>query len=264
VGGVVKKLLLASVALIALCAPVLAADIPVKAKPLPPAWSWTGCYVGLNVGYSWARFRKSAVREITQAGATVRTFNDFDFDDDGASGGVQGGCNWQNGTWVWGIEADIQVTSIEGRIVFDNAVFNAPDPTDTEVKSALRYFGTVRGRLGWTVTPTTLLYVTGGFAYGKDRSGVTFLTPAGAATPFAGADSQTHFGYTVGAGAEAKVAENFTAKLEYLYTDLGSKTYDLLCRCLNNIQWDQRVDFHTVRLGLNYQFNWYETVIAKY
>jgi outer membrane immunogenic protein len=95
-------------------------------------------------------------------------------------------------------------------------------------------------------------------------SGVTFLTPAGAATPFAGADSQTHFGYTVGAGAEAKVAQNFTAKVEYLYTDLGSKTYDLLCRCLNNIQWDQRVDFHTVRLGLNYQFNWYETVIAKY
>jgi outer membrane immunogenic protein len=261
-----RKLLLGSVALIMMSVPVLAADMPVKVKPLPPAWSWTGCYVGLNVGYTWARFRKSDVRQLSATtGAVVTTFNDFAFDDDGASGGAQIGCNWQNGVIVWGVEADIQVTSVEARTVFDNAIFNVPSAAfDTQVASALRWFGTARGRVGWTVTPTTLLYVTGGFAYGQDRSSVYFPTAAGGQTTFYASDSQTHFGYTVGVGAEAKIAQNFTAKLEYLYTDLGSKEYFLECRCADNIRWDQRLDFHTVRLGLNYQFNWYETVVAKY
>ncbi len=78
-----KKILLGSVALIVMSAPVLAADMPVKVKPLPPAWSWTGCYVGLNVGYGAARFRKSDVRRTFP---TTFTFADFDFDDDGAVG----------------------------------------------------------------------------------------------------------------------------------------------------------------------------------
>ncbi len=73
----------------------------------------------------------------------------------------------------------------------------------------------------------------------------------------------------MGFGAEAKVAQNFTAKLEYLYVDLGSKDYCLRQYLhaglgLSNYAWHQRVDFHVIRLGLNYQFNWYETVVAKY
>jgi outer membrane immunogenic protein len=263
-GVQMRKLLLGSVALIVMSAPVLAADMPVKVKPLPPVWSWTGCYVGLNVGYTWARFRKSEVREF-DAGGAVFVYNDFSFDDDGASGGVQIGCNWQNGVIVWGVEADIQVTSVEARNVFDNAIFNvAPAAFDTEVTSALRWFGTARGRLGWTVTPTTLLYVTGGLAYGLDRSSLHFRTAAGAPTTFFGSDSQTHFGYTVGFGGEAKITQNFSAKLEYLYTDLGGHDYNFINIAGDNYRWHQRVDFHTVRLGLNYQFNWYETVVAKY
>jgi outer membrane immunogenic protein len=259
-----KKSLLGSITLVALSVggSAWAADMPVKVRPVVPAWAWSGCYVGLNVGYANARFRKSDVVRITP---NPVTFADFDFDDDGAAGGAQIGCNWQTGQTVFGIETDIQVTSIEARRYFDNAFFNVPDPDlDTEVRSSLRYFGTVRGRLGWTVTPTTLLYVTGGFAYGQDRSSLNFPTAAGAPTTFYASDSQTHFGYAVGVGAEAKIAQNFTAKIEYLYADLGSKEYFLECRCADNIRWDQRVDFHTVRIGLNYQFNWYETVVAKY
>ena len=217
-----KKLLLASVALIAVSVPVLAADMPVKAVPLPPAWSWTGCYVGLNVGYTWARFRKSNVTAVgIPPVVPVNTaFADFDFDRDGAEGGGQIGCNWQYGQWVWGLETDLQVTSVEGRTVFDHSIFNFPQAGafNTEVHSAIRYFGTARARLGWTV----------------------------------------------GVGAEAKIAQNFTAKLEYLYVDVGSKGYDFLNIAGINYHWDQRVDFHVVRLGLNYQFNWYETVVAKY
>ena len=68
-----KKILLGSVALIVMSAPVLAADMPVKVKPLPPVWTWTGCYVGLNVGYTAARFEKSNVRQVTLAGAVPLT-----------------------------------------------------------------------------------------------------------------------------------------------------------------------------------------------
>jgi outer membrane immunogenic protein len=260
-----KKLLLGSVALIVMSVPVLAADMPVKAVPLPPAWSWTGCYVGLNVGYTWARFRKSEVREFDASGV-VFDYPDFSFDDDGASGGAQIGCNWQNGVIVWGVEADIQVTSVEARNVFDNSIFGRfPSAAfDTDVKSALRWFGTARGRLGWTVTPTTMLYVTGGFAYAHVASSLAFPTAAGVPNAFINFDSQTHLGYTVGFGAEAKVAQNFSAKIEYLYTDVGSHEYNFLNIARDDYRWTQRVDFHTVRIGLNYQFNWYETVVAKY
>ena len=160
-----KKLLLGGVALLALSAPALAADMPVKVQPLPPVWSWTGCYVGGNVGVSRAKFRNSNVRAvgIPPVVPTNTTFADFDFDSNTfASGGGQIGCNWQFGLVVWGVETDIQAASVEGRRIFDNSIFEFPQAGafDTDVRSAIRYFGTVRGRLGWTVTSTTLLYVT--------------------------------------------------------------------------------------------------------
>jgi outer membrane immunogenic protein len=274
-----KKILLGSVALIVMSAPVLAADMPVKVKPLPPAWSWTGCYVGLNVGYGAARFSKSDIRRhITATGVFVDNHPDFDFDDDGALGGVQGGCNWQNGQWVWGFETDLQITSIEARDTLSGLFGNVAAPNTfnfTEAQSALRWFGTARLRAGWTVTPTTLLYVTGGFAYGRVDShlGITPPTTVPVQVPFVGSnvnfDDQYHYGWTVGVGAEAKIAQNFTAKLEYLYVNLGSADYafnNILSPngVRHNYTWDQEVDLHVIRLGLNYQFNWYETVVAKY
>jgi outer membrane immunogenic protein len=273
-----KKLLLGSVALIVMSAPVLAADMPVKAVPLPPAWSWTGCYVGLNVGYGWARFSKSDVRRFVTAPVVLtETHSAFDFDDDGALGGGQIGCNWQYGQWVWGLETDLQVTSIEARDRLPGLFGNIVPPNNTiftEAQSALRWFGTARARLGWTVWPTTLVYATGGFAYGRVNSHLGFGTVAsntvGTAVNF---DDQYHYGWTVGVGAEAKIAQNFTAKLEYLYVDLGSAdyafnniagTFNGTIPAVANYAWKQNVQLHVVRLGLNYQFNWYETVVAKY
>jgi outer membrane immunogenic protein len=272
-----KKLLLGSVALIVMSAPVLAADMPVKVKPLPPAWSWTGCYVGLNVGYGWGRFRKSDINQyVTATGAFFASHPDFDFDGDGAVGGGQIGCNWQYGQWVWGLETDLQVTSMEDRnrlpgLFGNTAVAGIVPGLFTEAQSALRWFGTARGRVGWTVTPTTLLYVTGGLAYGRVNShlgfGLAVVNTIGVGA--VNYDDQYHYGYTVGVGGEAKIAQNFTAKLEYLYVDLGSKGYAFnnisgLAVTPFNFTWNQRVDMHVVRLGLNYQFNWYETVVAKY
>jgi outer membrane immunogenic protein len=252
-----KKLLLSSAALILMSAPVLAADMPAKARPQPMAapFTWSGCYIGVNLGYVWANFEKSDVREFDASGTTF-IYNDFDFDGDGVTGGLQIGCNWQTGITVWGVETDFNLTSIEARTYFDNAIFNTPSSAfDTDVHSRLRWFGTVRGLVGWTVTPETLLYVTGGFAYGHVNSVLHFPTAAGATTGFINFDSQHHYGYTVGVGAEAKIARNFSAKIEYLYVDLHSQTYDFPIAG-DLYRWDQRVDFHVVRVGLNYQFDW--------
>src|SRR5712691_6014496 len=265
-----KKLIFGSLALAAtLAGPAIAADMPVKALPPVPVFSWTGCYAGLNVGPTSARFRESSVTSvgIPPVVPTNSTFADFDFPARGASGGGQIGCNWQNGVVVWGVETDIQATQLEARKLFDNSIFEFPQAGafDTDVRSAIRYFGTVRGRVGWTPTATTLLYLTGGFAYAQVASSLLFPTAAGVTTAFVAFDKQTHFGYTIGLGAEAKVAENFTVKLEYLYADVGRKTYNFLNVAGINYRWDERVDFHTVRLGLNYNFNWYAPpVVAKY
>jgi outer membrane immunogenic protein len=256
-----KKLLLASAAFIVMSAPVLAADMPVKApRPVAPAFAWTGCYKGINVGYAWANFEKSSVVETPLPPSPFRTFFDFDYDGDYAIGGEQIGCNWQTGFWVWGVEADISITSIEARHYFDNAIFDVPNAAfDTDVRSALRWLGTVRGRLGWTVTPETFIYLTGGLAYGHVSSSLSFHSSAGAYLGRIGFDSNHHWGYVVGIGAEAKVARNFSAKIEYLYADLGSQTYDFAVSTTSAasvFSWDQRVDVHIVRVGLNYQWDW--------
>jgi outer membrane immunogenic protein len=283
-----KKLLLASAALIVMSAPGLAADMPVKAKPRPAVvpFAWNGCYKGINVGYGWANFHKTDVAVHIQrdalpfgpsssilpssspavGSAVLIAFHDFDFDGDYAVGGEQFGCNWQTGITVWGVEADIQITSIEARHYFDRTILGLATtsspltaPFSTDVRSALRWFGTVRGRVGWTVTPESFIYLTGGLAYGHVNSVLHFPTAAGVTTGLGNFDSNTHYGWTVGIGAEAKVARNFSAKIEYLYLDLGSQDYDFLIhdgRNALNFKWDQRVDAHIVRVGLNYQWDW--------
>ena len=67
-----KKILLGSVALIMMSVPVLAADMPVKARPLPPAFSWTGCYVGVNVGYGWAQVPEVGDQPVSPRDRRVR------------------------------------------------------------------------------------------------------------------------------------------------------------------------------------------------
>jgi len=261
-GGVTMKKLFAGAALataVAIGGPAMAADMPVKAAPVAPVWSWTGCYAGMDVGYTSARFRESNVTSvgIPPVVPINTTFANFNFSGDGMSGGGQIGCNLQNGAFVWGVETDIQGLSGGGQKLFTASIFEFPQAGafSTDVRSTLRYFGTVRGRVGWTATPTTLLYVTGGFAYARVNSGLCFSpTASGLCGAFGTDDTHNHTGYTVGVGGETKVAQNWSAKLEYLYANLGSQTYNFLNIAGINYQWNERVDIHTVRLGVNYRF----------
>src|SRR4051794_3210436 len=139
----------------------------------------------------------------------------------GFSGGVQGGYNWQSGPLVFGLEADLQASGANDR--FAPWKFSNP------------WFGTVRGRAGYALN-NVLFYGTGGLAFGELR-----------AEAFGLSESRTSAGWTVGAGAEMGLAQNWTAKIEYLYVDLSDSRFAITGM-------PNGARFGVVRLGVNYRF----------
>jgi len=240
-----NKLRLAGVALLALAAsPAMAA---------PPIWTWTGFYLGPNLGFSWGRsdntltFRDSVSGvPLSAATGTARL--------DGGIGGGQIGANWQNGFWVLGLEADIQASGQAGgtsatcaggttttgavngacsRGHVGDTVNDAALSVTAGLSERLRWFGTVRGRVGGTITPSVLAYATGGLAYGgvdvtDAITGTNVFGTTGTngatLTPVAGvlATTTTKLGFAVGGGIETVLGNNWTGKLEFLYIDIGT------------------------------------------
>ncbi len=212
-----KRLLLATTAAVALAAPALAADLPVamptKAPAYVPAWSWTGFYLGANLGGAWARASDTetatlggAVIGVTQTSETLS----------GVIGGGQVGYNWQTGNFVFGLEADVDGSSqnATGSFALPTGVISANDK--------ITAFGTARGKLGWAAD-RWMFYVTGGFAWQSLSSNVTF-TPTGGAVTGIGSNSTTRGGYAVGGGVAVALWGNWFGGAEYLYLDTGNWT----------------------------------------
>jgi outer membrane immunogenic protein len=249
----------------ALASQALAADLPVKAPPPPlPIYNWTGFYAGLNVGYSWGRSSTVLAFGDTTTGAGLFGAASK-FNMDGVIGGGQIGYNWQRDRWVFGLEADIQGSDQKGSTslvcpgnttVFtraslttaaavagtcsagffgDTGNFNVGGlPVADVFNQKLDWFGTVRGRIGPTLTPTFLVYVTGGLAYGEIKTtdtvvgtnlvGVNGTNSIPTATTVAAVVSNNtiNVGWTAGAGIEGVLSGNWTGKLEYLHVDFGN------------------------------------------
>lgn len=186
---------------------------------MAPSYSWTGAYVGINGGYGWGR--------SDWDGFASGSFN--------TSGGLVGltlGYNWQNGPWVFGLEGDIAWSGIRGSFT------NVLCPGGCETRNS--WLGTGRGRVGYA-WDRVMPYITGGAAFGDIRA-----SRAG----FAGA-SDTRLGWTIGAGLEAAVVGNVTAKVEYLYVDLGS----IGCSAAScGIATNASFNAHVARAGLNLRF----------
>ena len=280
--SVLATLSTAAFAALAGFAPVSAADLApryTKAPVLVPVYNWTGFYVGGNAGYSWGRSRSDVSYFNTVTGAAIvppaGSVTGGSFDMDGAIAGGQIGYNWQvNNAWVWGLEADAQWSDERGSTAFRCAAtpviggtcipgitFLPPGVTGTNLAldQSLEWFGTVRGRVGWLPSPEVLLYATGGLAYGEIKTTATLsgVTPAAVAVAALGSSSQTRVGWTVGAGVEGAIGGNWTAKLEYLYMDLGSTSFGPLTLApASQIGANVNSDFtdHILRVGLNYRF----------
>jgi outer membrane immunogenic protein len=184
----------------------------------------------------------------------------------GVIGGAQIGYNWQIGSLVAGLEADIQGSGIKGsaQAALVNLRDDSPNAITASTNSELSWFGTVRGRLGVTVTPDLLLYGTGGLAYGrvKDSANVQIVNNPPFFDSWLASISNTKTGWAAGAGAEWMFARNWSAKLEYLHIDLGSSSataidvaapgFDTLSNT-TSYSWKHRYD--TLRVGVNYHFN---------
>jgi outer membrane immunogenic protein len=199
----------------------------------------------------------------------------------GGIAGGQAGYNWQTSNWVLGLEADIQWSGERGRSAFNCAAtavggvclpgltFLPAGATGTSLalEEKLEWFGTVRGRAGVLVTPRVLLYGTGGLAYGSIKTSGTLsgFNPGGGVLAFAGSNSETRVGWTVGAGIEGMITQNWTAKLEYLYMDLGrfnNSTFTLAPGSLIGVNVSSKFTDNILRAGINYKFG--GPVVAKY
>ncbi|MBU6461406.1 MAG: porin family protein [Bradyrhizobium sp.] len=277
------KLIVAVLAGLFGTASALAADLPAriytKAPVMAdPGYNWSGFYLGGNVGYSWGRSNDTST--LTNGAGTTLFTSIGSSDLDGVVGGGQIGYNWQIQNWVWGLEADIQGTGERGSRDFTCptgvctpattttipgiGVFPVPGaavPVSLEQK--IEWFGTVRGRVGVLATPRVLFYATGGLAYGEVGTDETINTTS------LFSNSDTRFGYTVGAGVEGALGGNWTAKLEYLYVDLGrtSGSFATTIAALGGgtltSSYSSRITDNILRVGLNYRFN-SGPVVARY
>ena len=219
-----KRLFLALVSVAALTGTAAAADLSrpapapyYKAPVVAPVFSWTGFYIGLNGGGGFGR----------SAWDSTGSFN--------TSGGLVGGTigyNYQIGQAVVGLEGDVDWANING---------TTNNLCGLGCKTKDSWLSTVRGRLGYAAD-RFMPYITGGAAFGDIK----------ASTPgFAGA-STTNAGWTLGAGLEFAVAQNWSLKAEYLYVDLGKFNCGITCGAAVT----DNVSFRTnlIRAGVNYHF----------
>ncbi|MGA7487943.1 MAG: TonB-dependent receptor, partial [Xanthobacteraceae bacterium] len=274
---------------------------PALPPPLVTAWTWAGPYLGLNAGYALGKSNTDTTISDAIAGTPlVASSNSAKLT--GMTYGAQAGFNWQSGAFVAGIEADVQNSRQPGRVTTLDCAgatcnpalgalgFDAP--VSARMEQRLEWFGTLRGRLGVTPTPGSLLYATGGLAVGRIKTSGTISGSSLGLTPdvtegvvvdvdedgnpieipvevpivVASADptsttffnQTTKLGWTVGAGAEVRLGGNWTGKVEYLYLDFG--TVSTSASLPQNatpiaVNFNSRITENLVRLGVNYKFD---------
>jgi high affinity Mn2+ porin len=219
---------------LALGSPAMAADMPLKAPHLRPAFDWSGFYIGGHTGYG--RGSSTAVLSDPLAVSTNSVFS-------GVIGGVQGGYNVQMPSGLLlGVEADLTFPNY----MISNKIVSTLTGAHSEVVEALDYAGTVRGRIGYT-SGHWLVYATGGFAFAGER----FVN-----TPDVGGTDQKHInvrpGWAAGAGVEYAFAPHWSVKLEYLYSQFDRANI----RFPSGAEHNSTLDFQQIRIGLNRKIDW--------
>jgi len=238
-----KKLLLATSALVAFAAGAQAADLgaprmPIAAAVVAPAFNWTGFYAGAQVGYGWGRTRYDLDVPPTVGSGVPFNVNGF-------FGGVHLGYLWQFNQAVLGIETDLELTGARG----NDGGFGGT--TDTVNR---RWQGSTRLIAGVAVDKA-LFYATGGLAYGDVR----YTRPDFNAE----AITKTRIGWAVGAGVKYAFTPNLSAGLEYRFSSLpGTQSFLFVAG-------DQRtlygISDHSIRVSLSYHFTTGPSaVVARY
>jgi outer membrane immunogenic protein len=207
--------------------PALAADFPLPAAEparLPtiydtngPDTNWAGAYLGLNGGYGLGNSQWT----LGLLGTDVFNTSGFLF------GGTVG-FNYPISAVLVGLEGDIDWSGLSG----------------SETKSNL--LGTARARVGYALD-RTLIYVTGGAAFGPVQTGLN---------PPSAFDTATKLGWAAGAGVEFAVFGNWSAKAEYLFVDLAMSSCSTVASCGSAAGSSVAFTENLVRGGFNYRFAW--------
>lgn len=227
-------------------APVDPVIAPVAAAPA--AYSWAGGYAGVNLGYAGDKAKHPITyKEYDGQEAYLTERGNLDITSSGFAGGAQVGWNFQSNTMVYGVEADYQASNVKGEVSGNIG------PLSGKVGTKLKHFGTIRARVGHTVTDRFLVYGTAGFASGKTETYLRASDSSGSIIDES--RSKTKSGWTAGIGAEYAFTDNWSLKSEYLYTDLGkSNVFSDSAGDFGVLDIDRKFNFHMVRVGLNYQF----------
>jgi len=241
-----------------------AADMPTKGPfykaPAAVPFSWAGGYVGVNGGYGWNN--KDVVVNETLAGAAFvsgtwpgsGTFGSRN--NNGGFFGGQAGYNWQNGSLVFGPEADIQWSGIKGSSNATLPYISGVNTITTNTSGSLTWFGTLRGRIG-VAFDRALVYATGGLALGNAKYSMTMSDTFNYNA--AGSTNSNSAGWVLGGGLEYMLMPQWSVKGAYQYISFGTKTINAPEVGGVNpnyaINTSAKSNFQTVRVGLNYHFN---------
>ena len=252
----------------------LAADLPTKKEApapvfVPPPFTWTGFYIGGNIGGVWG----TGTRQSTLYAAGfpfLSTYypNNLGTNPGGWLLGGQAGYNYQSGAAVFGLETDLDWTSMNRNFHYISPAFAGlvepfniynGDYLALNAKANLDWLGTTRVRVGFVATPDNrlLFYGTGGIAYGGGSANYN-LYDAFYGAYWTGNPSSSRVGWTLGAGAEYALTNNWTIKGEYLYYNLGSSRTFAYSNSLffpgvvatTKYTWDGSI----FRIGVNYKF----------
>lgn len=232
--------------------------------------SWNGAYAGASFGYGWDSGKvglspstdvpelQGFLDAINAAGAFPSSISPSAR---GAIGGGQAGYNWQLPSgWIVGVEADLQASGIKGSDT-ENRTPDGFDETATGVSKKVDWSGTLRGRAGYLVDPQWLVFATGGLAFGEtsltySETDVTSGCIVDATICGDHTASGVRLGWAAGAGVETMLAPNWSVKAEYLYVDLGERSFSSLA-ATGPISFNASAKYHEqiVQIGLNYHFN---------
>jgi outer membrane immunogenic protein len=241
---------------------LFAAELPPSVPPPAPAFTWTGFELGAQVGGG--------------VGQTTVILPPFaaTYSDSGVFGGIHLGFNYQlAGPIVIGLQGEYNFAGITG---------DASAPPLNFLRTAIREFGSVDGRLG-VAFDHFLIYAIGGFAYGDIRNQIQcasfgcsgFPIPVAVLAPFPALRdfAANRYGFDVGGGVEYNFYGNWTARAEYRFYDWPARGFEDAGFSLNPFSFNplaipnhtSRETLHTGRLGLTYKFAWpFAPVVATY
>ena len=241
------KTLIAGGALAVACSAAVAADLPSRKAPVyapvaAPIFTWSGLYVGANLGYGIVRNDRVGV-----ADTGIAPYNYSNARSQGLLGGLTLGYNVQSGAMVYGLEGDFQFTGMTKSV--------ADLVNGYTARSRIPMFGTLRGRVGYAMG-NALLYATGGLGVTNVKYNLGDL-----ATGTATSHDNWRLGWALGGGLEYALNNNWSTKIEYLYVSAGKHA---IGNAAASYITHESQGFHVVRAGLNYKFGGPSAVVAKY